>query len=171
MAQLDIVKPDSRLFERVAAFLGHEAGLLDSRDWHEWLALFAPDAKFWAPVWVDDHKMTSDPTRQTSLIYADRTDLEARVFRIEGEDSYASMPLPHTSHVVTCTGVQKAASGLIKVKANWMVHYFWRTKGAFVRAGRYEYDLREQGDDLLIVLKKVIIHDDRVVGPIDVYNI
>ena len=107
MTQLDMVKPESRLFERVSAFLGREAGLLDSRDWHEWLALFAPDAKYWAPAWVDDHKMTSDPTRQANLIYADRTELEARIFRIEGEDSYASMPLPHTSHVITCTGVQK----------------------------------------------------------------
>ena len=96
MTQLDMVKPESRLFERVSAFLGREAGLLDSRDWHEWLALFAPDAKYWAPAWVDDHNMTSDPARQANLIYADRTELEARIFRIEGEDSYASMPLPHT---------------------------------------------------------------------------
>jgi 3-phenylpropionate/cinnamic acid dioxygenase small subunit len=168
---LDIVKPDSRLFERVSAFLGIEAGLLDTRDWHAWLALYAPDARYWAPAWVDDYKMTSDPTRQTSLMYADRNDLEARIFRIESEDSYASMPLPQTSHVVTCTGVQQAAGGLVKARANWMVHYFWRTKGAFVRAGRYEYEMREEGDSFLIVLKKIIIHDDRVVGPIDIYNI
>ena len=171
MTQLDMVKPESRLFERVSAFLGREAGLLDSRDWHEWLALFASDAKYWAPAWVDDHNMTSDPTRQANLIYADRTELEARIFRIEGEDSYASMPLPHTSHVITCTGVQKTAGGVVKARANWMVHYFWRTKGGFVRAGRYEYDLREDGDTFQIVLKKIFIHDDRVIGPIDIYNI
>ena len=171
MTQLDMVKPESRLFERVSAFLGAEAGLLDGREWQDWLALFAPDARYWAPVWIDDHKMTSDPTRQTSLIYADRVELEARIFRIESEDSYASMPLPQTSHVVTCTGVQKAEGGLIKARANWMVHYFWRTKGAFVRAGRYEYDLRENGDTFQIALKKIFIHDDRVVGPIDIYNI
>ena len=170
MTQLDMVKPESRLFERVSAFLGREAGLLDSRDWHEWLALFAPEAKYWAPAWVDDHNMTSDPARQANLIYADRTELEARIFRIEGEDSYASMPLPHTSHVITCTGVQRTG-GTVKARANWMVHYFWRTKGAFVRAGRYEYDLREDGDTFQIVLKKIFIHDDRVVGPIDIYNI
>ncbi len=82
-----MVKPESRLFERVSAFLGVEAGLLDARVWHEWLALFAPDARYWAPAWIDDHKMTSDPTRQTSLIYADRIELEARIFRIESEDS------------------------------------------------------------------------------------
>jgi 3-phenylpropionate/cinnamic acid dioxygenase small subunit len=171
MSQLDMVKPESRLFERVSAFLGAEVGLLDSRDWHEWLSLFAPDAKYWAPVWVDDHKMTSDPTRQMSLIYADRTELEARIFRIESEDSYASMPLPQTSHVVTCTGVQTLERGMVKAKANWMVHYFWRTKGAFVRAGRYEYDLREDGGTFQIVLKKIFIHDDRIIGPIDIYNI
>jgi hypothetical protein len=52
-----------------------------------------------------------------------------------------------------------------------MVHYFWRTKGAFIRAGRYEYDLREDDDTFQIVLKKIFVHDDRVVGPIDIYNI
>jgi len=171
MTQLDLIKPETRLFERVSAFLGHEAGLLDRREWHAWLALFAPEAKYWAPVWVDDHKMTSDPTRQTSLIYADRTELEARIFRIEGEDSYASMPLPHTTHVVTCTGAQTSAGHMIKARANWMVHYFWRTKGAFIRAGHYEYDLREDDDTFQIVLKKIFVHDDRVVGPIDIYNI
>src|SRR5665213_1718517 len=59
MTQLDKVRPESRLFERVSAFLGAEAGLLDGRDWHEWLALYAADARYWAPVWVDDHVMTS----------------------------------------------------------------------------------------------------------------
>lgn len=165
-----MLKADSRLFERVSAFLGIEAGLLDTRDWHAWLALYAPEARYWAPVWVDDYEMTSDPTRQTSLIYADRIELEARIFRIESEDSYASMPLPQTSHVITCTGVEQADS-VIRAKANWMVHYFWRTKGAFVRAGRYEYELREDSDSFLIVLKKIFVHDDRIVGPIDIYNI
>lgn len=50
------------------------------------------------------------------------------------------------------------------------MHYFWRTKGAFVRAGGYEYDIREDGDHLQIVLEKIIIHDDRVVGRIDIYT-
>jgi 3-phenylpropionate/cinnamic acid dioxygenase small subunit len=171
MTQLDLIKPEGRLFERVSAFLGHEADLLDRRDWHAWLALFAPEAKYWVPAWVDDHKMTSDPMRQTSLIYADRTELEARIFRIEGEDSYASMPLPHTTHVITCTGAETSAGHTIKARANWMVHYFWRTKGAFIRAGHYEYDLRENDDTFQIVLKKIFVHDDRVVGPIDIYNI
>ncbi len=53
---------------------------------------------------------------------------------------------------------------MVKAKANWMVHYFWRPKGAFVRAGHYEYDLRENGDTFQIVLKKIFLHDDRVVG-------
>lgn len=171
MDQLEVTKPDTRLFERVSQFVGNEAGLIDDRNWHDWLALFAPDARFWVPAWIDDHKFTSDPERQASLIYANMADLEARVFRIESEDSYASMPLPQTSHVVTCTKVQRAANGLIKAKANWIVHFFWRTKGAFVRAGHYEYEFRESGGDLRIVLKKIFVHDDRVISPIDIYNV
>ncbi|MBN9050644.1 MAG: nuclear transport factor 2 family protein [Rhizobiales bacterium] len=170
MAQLDMVRPDVSLYQRVSEFLGHEAALIDDRDWHEWLALFSRDAQFWVPAWLDDHKFTSDPARQTSLIYADMHDLEARVFRVESEDSYASMPLPQTSHLVTCTGASEER-GLIKARANWLVHFFWRTKGAFVRAGRYEYELRDTEDGLRIKLKKVFVHDDRVISPVDFYNI
>ena len=34
-------------------------------------------------------------------MYMDRAGLEARIFRIEGGDLYATDPLPHTAHLVT----------------------------------------------------------------------
>jgi benzoate/toluate 1,2-dioxygenase beta subunit len=161
---------DTDLVARVGAFLAHEGALLDSRAWHDWLELYADDARYWAPVWNGDDVMTTDPSRQLSLIWADRVELEARIFRIESEDSYASLPLPHTVHMVSCTGAQRTG-GKIKAQANWMVHSFWRTSGAVLRAGRYEYELEERGGAFAVLLKKVIVHDDRIIGAIDIYNI
>jgi 3-phenylpropionate/cinnamic acid dioxygenase small subunit len=162
---------DATLVAEVGAFLAHEAALLDRRRWHDWLDLFAPEALYWAPAWNGDDEMTTDPSRQLSLIYADRNELEARIFRIESDDSYASMPLPHTVHIVACTGARRAGQGTIAAEANWLVHAFWRTSGPVLRAGRYEYELEQRPDALKIKRKKVFIHDDRVIGAIDLYNI
>jgi benzoate/toluate 1,2-dioxygenase subunit beta len=160
----------TRLFQEVSAFLAREARLLDDKNWQGWLDLFAPEGRLWAPAWIDDDAMTTDPATQASLIFAERADLEARVFRIEGDDSYATMPLPQTSHIVMCTEALESGDE-IHAQANWFVHFFWRTKGAHLRAGRYRHTLRRAGDEFKIVMKKVIIYDDRVVGPIDIYNI
>lgn len=148
-----------------------EAALLDQRRWHDWLALYTEDSVFWAPAWKGDETWTTDPMRQVSLIWADRRNLEARIFRVEGGDSYASMPLPLTVHLVT--GITIAASGEagIEARANWLVHGFLRTAGAILRAGRYEYKLRRAGADLKIAQKKIFIHDDPITGAIDFYNI
>jgi hypothetical protein len=51
------------------------------------------------------------------------------------------------------------------------VHAFWRTSGPVLRAGRYEYELARAADGLKIKRKKVFVHDDRVIGAIDLYNI
>jgi 3-phenylpropionate/cinnamic acid dioxygenase small subunit len=162
---------DNGLLARAAALLNREAALLDERRWHDWLELYAEDAVFWAPAWATDESWTVDPKRQVSLIWADRRNLAARIFRVEGGDSYASMPLPLTVHLVTGITVLSATADTLEVRANWLVHSFLRTSGAILRAGRYEYRLGQSGADLKILQKKILIHDDAIVGAIDFYNI
>ena len=162
---------DDGLASRVVSLVNLEARLLDDRRWHDWLALYTEDCIFWAPAWVGDETWTTDPQRQVSLIWADRRNLAARIFRVEGGDSYASMPLPLTVHLVTGIAVTSSAGDVMEVRANWLVHSFLRTSGAIVRAGRYEYRLRQIGAELSILRKKILIHDDGITGAIDFYNI
>jgi len=162
---------DSDLLARAAALLNLEAALLDDRRWHDWLELYAEDAIFWAPAWIGDETWTTDPKRQVSLIWADRRNLAARIFRVEGGDSYASMPLPLTIHLVTGVAVSSSAEEMVEVRANWLVQSFLRTSGAILRAGRYEYRLRQTGMDMKILQKKILIHDDAITGAIDFFNI
>ncbi|MGB0632754.1 MAG: aromatic-ring-hydroxylating dioxygenase subunit beta [Alphaproteobacteria bacterium] len=157
--------------EQVAAFLHREAWCLDNKRWDDWLTLYAEDAVFWAPAMVGDEGWTDDPDNDVSLMYMDRAGLEARIFRIEGRDSYATDPLPHTAHLVTNVLIQGAVDGLLEVSATWMVHSYLRVRGGTVRGGLYEYRLREMPDGLKIVRKKIFIHDDRIIGPVDIYNI
>ncbi|HKX09876.1 MAG TPA: aromatic-ring-hydroxylating dioxygenase subunit beta [Stellaceae bacterium] len=162
---------DDGLVSRIASLLHLEATLLDDRRWHDWLELYTEDCIFWAPAWASDETWTTDPQRQVSLIWADRRNLAARIFRVEGGDSYASMPLPLTVHLVTGIAVTSSAEDVVEVRANWLVHSFLRTSGAILRAGRYEYRLRQIGAELSILRKKILIHDDAITGAIDFYNI
>ena len=77
-------------------FLFHEAQLLDTQRFEEWLALFTEDATYWVPL----EQNQKDPHETSSLIYDDRTLLELRVkqFRIR-----ARMPgaLARTIHQVS----------------------------------------------------------------------
>src|SRR5579859_7750335 len=88
---------ENDLLTRATSLLNLEAALLDDRRWQDWLELYTEDSIFWAPAWASDETWTTDPKRQVSLIWADRRNLAARVFRVESGDSYASMPLPRPS--------------------------------------------------------------------------
>jgi 3-phenylpropionate/cinnamic acid dioxygenase small subunit len=164
---------DAMTFERSAAedLLYREAWCLDNKCWEDWLALYTEDAVYWAPAMDGDEGWTDDPDKDVSLMYMDKAGLEARIFRIEGHDSYATDPLPHTAHLVTNVLVHGEQDGLTRVSATWMVRTYARVRGGSVRGGLYEYGLREIADGLRIATKKIFIHDDRIVGPIDVYNV
>lgn len=81
------------------------------------------------------------------------------------------MPPPLTVHLVTGIAMTSSVRDIVEVQANWLVHSFLRISGAILRAGRYEYRLRQVGADLRILRKKVLIHDDAITGAIDFYNI
>lgn len=157
--------------EQAAELLHREAWLLDTRSWDDWLALYTDDAVYWAPAMDGDEGWTDDPDNDVSLMYMDRAGLEARIFRIEGHDSYATDPMPHTAHLVGNVLLHGEADGLVRVTATWLVHSYLRVRGPAVRGGLYEYGLRETPDGLRIARKKVFIHDDRIVGPLDIYNV
>jgi len=50
-------------------FLYHEAHLLDTQRYEDWLALFTGDATYWVPL----EQSQQDPEQTSSLIYDDRS--------------------------------------------------------------------------------------------------
>ena len=162
---------DAALTAEAADLLYREACHLDRREWEAWLALYAEDAVFWAPALAGEEGFSEDPDNDVSLIYLDRAGLEARIFRIEGGDSFASAPLPHTAHLVSNVRAVRAGDAEIEVSAAWLVNSFRRTDPPILRAGRYAYALRRDGEGLTIARKTVFVLDDRIVGPIDIFNI
>ena len=163
---------DRELTREVAEVVYREATLLDRRRWQEWIDLYTEDAVYWVPSWANEEETVSDPETQLNLIYLrNRGGLEDRVFRIESRDSYASLPLDRTVHVVGNVLIEAVEGTDIIAFANCLVHSYGK-KGAQTRASLYDYTLRrDDGGRLRIARKKITFIDDRLEGPIDVYHL
>lgn len=162
---------DADLERAVTALIYREAMLLDRRRWDEWLDLYTEDAVYWVPAWRSEEETTDDPDMQLNLMYLrNRGGLEDRIFRIESRDSYASVPLDRTVHIVSNVLVEKAEGDAVEASANCLVHTYGK-KGSMTRGGMYDFVLRRVGDELKIARKKITFIDDRLEGPIDVYHL
>jgi 3-phenylpropionate/cinnamic acid dioxygenase small subunit len=161
---------DPELLALVTDIINREAKFLDKRDWEGWLDLYHPDAVFWAPSWRDEETLISEPQTSLNLVFLEgRGKLEDRVFRIETGDSYASLPLDRTVHVVGNITLDYVSEEIVSASANAIVHSFGR-HGRQTCASMYEYLLDRSENGLKIKQKKIILIDDAVAGPIDIYH-
>ncbi len=162
---------DAGLEREVAALISREAMLLDRRRWDEWIDLYTEDAVYWVPAWANEEETTTDPDTQLNLIYLrNRGGLEDRVFRIESRDSYASVPLDRTVHLIGNVLVESAGDKTVEATANCIVHVYGK-KGAATRGGLYDFTFRRVDGGLKIARKKIVFIDDRLEGPIDIYHL
>ena len=155
----------------VANLIYREATLLDRREWYDWIDLYTEDAVYWVPSWASEEETTDDPELQLNLIYLrNRGGLEDRVFRIESRDSYASVPLDRTVHLVGNVLVGDSSADAVEATANCLVHSYGK-KGGLTRGSLYDYTLRRVNGELRISRKKITFIDDRLEGPIDIYHL
>lgn len=158
-------------YSTLCAFLYREARLLDDRAWDEWLTLYAEDVNYWMPAWDDDDQMTDDPQTQISLIYYPaRCGLEDRVFRIKTERSGASTPEPRTSHNIANVEVLAERGAEIDLRYNFhTLNHRYKVTDQFF--GTAFVTVREDGDQLLISRKKIVLKNDYIRQVIDVYHV
>ena len=131
-------------------FLFHEARLLDTQQYEEWLALFTEDATYWVPL----EQGQRDPYETSSIIHDDRTLLELRVKQIRHPRAHARQPLARTVHQVTNVVQLGEANGELRIGSALTVvefrHEKQRIYGALV-----EHRLRKSGDTFRIAHKRV----------------
>lgn len=161
----------SALQIEVEQFLYREAYLVDQARWQEWLELYTEDMTYWAPSWVNENELTTDPEAEVSIIYMNnRKELEHRIWRFTSGDSPASYPLPRTNHMVSNVAIQQVDDQRIVATSNWMSQIY-RDKEQLIYGGYYQHTLvRDQGE-LKISNKKVVLLNDVVVGFVDVYHL
>jgi len=131
-------------------FLYHEARLLDTQRYEDWLALFTDDATYWVPL----EQGQKDPYETSSIIHDDRTLLELRVKQLRHPRAHARQPLARTVHQVANVVELARANGELRIGSTLTVvefrHEKQRLYGALV-----EHRLRPSGDTFRIAHKRV----------------
>ena len=131
-------------------FLFHEARLLDTQQYEEWLALFTQDATYWVPL----EQGQKDPYETSSIIHDDRTLLELRVKQIRHPRAHARQPLARTVHQVTNVVQLGEANGELRIGSALTVVEF-RNEKQRIYGALVEHRLRKNGDTFRIAHKRV----------------
>ncbi len=134
---------------RIQLFLFHEARLLDTQRYEEWLELFTDDATYWLPLERDQ----KDPLETSSIIHDDRTLLELRVKQARHPRAHARLPLARTVHQIGNVMVEEDKDA-IRVNSTLTLVEFRNEKqrlyGALV-----EHRLRKANGSFRIAHKRV----------------
>ena len=144
---------------KVESFLYREARLMDENAYDEWLSLWTDDALYWVPCNRDD----SDPAREISAIYDDRSRLQGRIDRLKSGVAYAQDPKSRMRRLISNIEIEVADNGELIVSSNFMLVELRRSKQDLF-AGRTIHRLRPEGDSFRICHKKVLlVNNDEVI--------
>jgi len=132
------------------AFLFHEARLLDTQRFEEWLELFTDDATYWVPL---EHGQ-KDPYETSSIIHDDRTLLELRVKQLRHPRAHARQPLARTVHQVGNVLIKDHSPSHIVV-ASTLTLVEYRNEKQRVYGALVEHRLRPNADTFRIAHKRV----------------
>ncbi|KPA91484.1 anthranilate 1,2-dioxygenase small subunit [Pseudomonas asplenii] len=155
----------------IEQFLLRKAELCDAQDWDAYLELFDPDSVFHLPQWESEHRYVEDPNQGLSYIYyEDRSGLEDRVFRLRTGKSAASTPHPRTLHQISNLRVRELEDGQFEARVAWQTLYARQGRqGSFF--GHCTYLLRQDGTDLRIRRKHVLLLNDTIDSVLDFYHL
>jgi benzoate/toluate 1,2-dioxygenase beta subunit len=131
-------------------FLYHEARLLDTQRYEEWLALFTDDGTYWLPL----EQGQKDPYETSSIIHDDRTLLELRVKQIRHPRAHARQPVARTVHQVGNVVQLGQANGELQI-ASTLTAIEFRNEKQRVYGALVEHRLRPQGNTFRIARKRV----------------
>ena len=131
-------------------FLYHEARLLDTQRYEDWLQLFTQDATYWLPLEQDQ----KDPHETSSIVHDDRTLLELRVKQYRHARGHARQPLARTVHQISNIVPLGEANGALRIASTLTVVEF-RNEKQRVYGALVEHHLRRNGDTFAIAHKRV----------------
>lgn len=134
----------------VEQFLYHEARLLDTQRFEEWLELFTEDATYWVPL----ERGQQDPVESSSIIHDDRTLLELRVRQARHPRAHARLPLARTVHQVGNILVLSEKDSELEVASTLQLVEF-RAEKQRVWGALVEHRLRRVADGFRIARKRV----------------
>lgn len=106
------VLPNTELYGRVCGFYYHEAELLDTYRFAEWLTLFTPDIEYRMPVRTTQFLTAGEGFQEFEFFNETIGSLTTRVKRLETEFAWAEVPPSRTRHFVSNVIVEEDEDGL-----------------------------------------------------------
>ena len=131
-------------------FLYHEARLLDTQRYEEWLDLFTEDATYWVPL----EQGQKDPFETSSIVHDDRTLLGLRVKQLRHPRAHARVPLARTVHQVSNVLVEKDSPEEVVVASALSVIEF-RSEKQRLYGALVQHRLRRNNGAFRIAHKRV----------------
>jgi 3-phenylpropionate/cinnamic acid dioxygenase small subunit len=151
----------------LAAFVYHEARLLDELRYDEWLRLFAEDGHYWMPAeWQQ-----TDPKLQASLMYEDLLLLRIRVERLSGARTFSQKPKSRSQHLLQAPQIDEINPDENRYRT-WTPFHYAETRGDewTMYAGWARHELRLTDGVLKIVLKRIdLVNFDAAFGNIQLF--
>jgi benzoate/toluate 1,2-dioxygenase subunit beta len=129
-----------------------EARLMDEHRYEEWLTLWTSDAIYWVPCGHED----TDPLRQVSIIYDNRTKLGDRVARLMSGSVMAQDPKPRMRRVISNIEIKRGGDDDATVESNFILVQA-RNAQQQIWCGRSVHQLRCRDGELKIAHKKVLL--------------
>lgn len=135
----------------VEQFLYRQAELLDSKQWQDWIDLFAPEGIYWMPP--DESYRTWDG--QPAIFAEDRNLMTVRMLRVLHPDAWSQRADWGTNHVVGNVQIEKAAkNGDVVVRSRFHMLEMRRDDVRHF-AGRYTHHLKKTKSGWRIKLQRV----------------
>lgn len=136
----------------ISQFLYREARLQDEHRFEEWEALWTDDALYWVPA-NGEH---TDPEREMSIVYDNRSRIGLRIRQFLTGKRYSQLPASRLRRVIGNIEILGDEPGGVRVTANMLLYESHR-RGQIVWAARNEYLLRKVDDRMRMVFKKVAL--------------
>jgi 3-phenylpropionate/cinnamic acid dioxygenase small subunit len=152
----------AELEREIQNFLYHEAELLDSGKFEEWLQLLADDIAYEMPVRVTRERDRPDASGMAHFS-EDRRTLDLRVKRLKTDFAWAENPPSRTRRFVSNIRVEPAAKSNEAVVRSYLLVY--RSRGSSTQAeliSAERVDLLRSEEERWKLAKRTIIVDQAV---------
>ncbi len=146
------------LYLEVSHFLYHEAFLLDSRKYEEWLKLLADDIVYRMPIRVTTERNTgTDLVDEMTYYEESKKSLTTRVKRLYTNSAWVENPAPRQRHFISNVVIGEGASAdELKVRSYF---HFKRSRGSDIESeemfGYRDDTLRKENGDWKIAARTI----------------
>jgi 3-phenylpropionate/cinnamic acid dioxygenase small subunit len=142
----------------VGELLYHEAHLLDSGRFHDWLELLAPGLRYWAPVRADLPRDDEAGGEAGRLLLFDETreSLALRVRRLDTGLAWSEIPATRTRRLIGNIVHRDEGDGRVGVRSNFIVFRSRSPGDETILAGARE-DLWSRAGRWLLCERRIIV--------------